>query len=284
MIAAILGADDVDPTLATRYPLESIASAYLVERDHPRLRDLLRQEFAQQDAEPHDGHKALEYLASHGYIDRVYTTNFDDLIEQSLGARAVSITDEDPDALLRALETDEIPVIHLHGSVGYRCLIAEEETYSLDTPLARVMASDMVTCHFVWIGYSMSDVDLRGLYLSIRELLKRDDLVKTSYFVHPAGSAEECRLAELVWQARGGRYIAAGADEFLPALVRAARRARGDEVVSELLGSEGKDPKNPVHREDLWSRAQDIAEDHRFDDELEGLAFLAQRAGVESNL
>lgn len=96
--------------LAKFYPIESVAEAYLHKIDEARLGDLLSEELKQSAKGKHLGHDALEYLASQGYINRVYTTNFDTLIEEEgFGEKAIAITDKKIDLLYRAYEKGQIP-------------------------------------------------------------------------------------------------------------------------------------------------------------------------------
>ena len=95
--------------LADTYPAEAIAEAYVKVTDKPHLKaGLVAEELGQGSGEIHDGHHALEHLASQGYIDRVYTTNFDTLIEDAFDQRGFTIGDNNVDDIQRA-ENDLCP-------------------------------------------------------------------------------------------------------------------------------------------------------------------------------
>ncbi len=285
--------------LASDYSLESIAGAYLETKDQVRLSRLIAEsvEKATGDIHKSKSHEALAYLANNDYIDRVYTTNFDLLIEGSLGQRACTITDQNVSSLRHGLERNEktneetnekIPVIHLHGTPGTKCLVTELETYQLDTPISEVLKADMVTHHFVMVGYRLADADLRAIYFQLQEKLKKGGYFRKPYVVHPLGrdghdpvSPFETDLASLVWKARGATFVPATAEELLPAIVESVRRLEVDEDAHKLAEKLGLDPRSGDAINEVWNRARSFSSDMHIADEVTALKMLAQRHGID---
>jgi hypothetical protein len=291
IVAAMLGetvTSDIRK-LAELYPFEAIAGAYVQKRDRRRLTGLIERALEAGKGKKHAGHDALVYLADQGYIDRVYTTNFDSLIEDAFSTRAATpVTDDDAYLVHEARAKNEIPVLHLHGRLeGGKYLIAEGETYDLDTPLARILMADLVTHWFVWVGYSLNDVDLRSMYLSMRDMLARtQDLVKKPYVVHPLGSGDvtarlELELATAIWESRGASFVPMTAEEFLPALVTQVKRFEGDKWAIRLALKFGFDPASDEDLQQVWERARQLSLDLMLENEVEGMKALAQREGIE---
>lgn len=251
--------------LARKYPMEAVAQAFLEDTEPSALRQLIADELGFASKRTHDGHESLMYLASNGFIDRVYTTNFDILIEEGLAPRAVPIADENVDDVHQVYATGGIPVFHLHGSVNGKCLLEESRTYSLTTALAHFLKADMVTKWFVWVGYSLTDPDLRTMYLSMQEHLRKKELAKRPFVVHPleAGADEEreneWRLANAVWNARYATYIVGTAEDFLPALVGQVRCLRATKYAEKVVRSRGGDPASQPELKRLWQQAEDMA-------------------------
>ena len=235
-------------SLANKYPIEAIAEAYVQQMDEPRLRGLIAEELGRGTSNWHKGHFTLEALLNEGYIDRVYTTNFDTLIEEVFTVRGFPITDQNIDELHEVFKKKRVPVFHLHGTIDSKCLIAESETYFLDTPLSRIMMADMVTHWFVWIGYKLNDIDLRTIYLSMHEVLSRKGIAKKPYVVHPLelekeNQSSEWRLADKVWSARHATFIPGKAEQFLPALLYQVRRKDLDSLAEEIIAKKGGNKK-----------------------------------------
>lgn len=231
------------------YPPEAIAQAYIDDYGSSSLKNMLRESFGRLDAKTNEGHKVLQYLVNNGYIDRVYTTNFDDLIEKAFNGagegHTVSITDDDVDRIDCVINQRQIPVIHLHGTINSQCLITERETYTFNTKLAHILMADMIQNGFVLIGYSMKDTDLRSLYFSLRDLLKPKGLAKRTYAVLPLELDKEWEwvVADKVWGGRGIKIIPMKAEEFLPYLRRRIELQRSDEIIPQLKKKMGVDER-----------------------------------------
>src|SRR5258706_345430 len=105
-----------DPKLVSAYPVDAIAEAYLTKFDEASLFDIINTTYS-VSGNLHEGHFALQLLADQGYLGRVYTTNFDTLLEEAFSTRGATITDSTIDALIRLEEDNRVPILHLHGAV-----------------------------------------------------------------------------------------------------------------------------------------------------------------------
>lgn len=280
--------------VANSFPLEAIAGAYELEYGDDRLLGLLREKYRTASSPLHDGHKALEELATAGYINKVYTTNFDDLIEKAFAepaGRGVSVTDSDANYVHRAMREGKFPVIHLHGKIDEEAgnpLITEKKTYQLDTPLARLLMADMVTHSFVLVGYSLSDPDLRSIYFSMNAILSRGaGLAKKPYVVHPlrnVGSAVESlelHFTSRLWDARNMTYLPLTAEEFLPTLAMEVDRVLCDDFAKQIASQNGLDPENPGHVDKVWEEARNLYAHRGVGDQNEWMKALAIRYRIE---
>lgn len=259
------------------YPLEAVAEAYLGEHDYPRLKRLLAQFLGPIKGKRHAGHEALEYFATQRLINKVYTTNFDTLVEEGLGGKGTTIVDANVNDIREEQEAGQTPVLHLHGTIERDFLISESSTYSLDTPLSTIMRADMTTHTFVWVGYSLSDVDLRTIYLSLRDMLTKSKLAKRPFVVHPLSTNTEIewRLARAVWHARGGTFIPGKAEHFLPALQSQVRRWEAEELVRVIIEQKGGNPEDSREVDQVWSDARELAEETGLGDEADAIRELA---------
>lgn len=255
LIGSEEAAEDTSITAAaSKFTIETIAEAYVNEFGPTELNGLIQRTVGGPIGRTHAGHRALEFLASESLIDRVYTTNFDNLLEDGLGGRGTTITDSDQDlSLLHRINKGEVgskvPVLHLHGVAGKECLFLESNTYELDRPLAKLMIADMVTHSFVWVGYSLSDLDVRRLFLGLRFMLAKHQRENRPFVVYPLtedpGAEErEWELSDAIWKSRGCHYLPGSAEIFLPALVARMKRLRSDARVRKLVKNAGGNPED----------------------------------------
>lgn len=288
MVGEMVDADKrLASSLAKKHSVGAIAEAFLAEKDQPRLDRLIQTSLKLGTADKHEGHVALEYLASQNYIDKVYTTNFDDLLESTFGGRARRVIDKTADELPALLKQGLFPILYLHGTANAEYLLAESVTYRLDTPLAHFMMADMVTSWFVWVGYSLGDVDLRTIYFSMQGMLRKEKLAKRPFVVHPLDSEgaqnrnAEWNLADQVWNARRATYIPGRAELFLPALVEQVRRVGAEDMARKIVEKRGGNPDDDQEIDNLWEQAKIIARKTEQGNEVEAVEALADAEGVE---
>jgi len=182
-------------------------------------------------------HEILGIFASKGWIERLYTTNFDALIEDGIGKVAIPVTDNHLEELRRA-EAKEIPtpaIIHLHNDLGGDYLITEKDLVvrGLDSPLLKVFQADLARSAFVFLGYSLSDPNLKSIYLKTNEELERCKQSKATFVVAPLERPEmdsgirdvdeflhrKWKVAKALWESRGATLIPMTAKDFLENLL-----------------------------------------------------------------
>lgn len=149
-------------------PLDLAAQEYVRKRVDPDIRTFLSQQFTAAKVEPHQEHiSTLPWR-------RVYTTNYDDVIEHSRKARSLPTTSvtsfDEPQNV-----ADDFTVVHLHGFVERLSQQEWDQTYVLTNTQ---YASDILresgwleTFRYdaayadaiFFFGYSMADLDIARL-------------------------------------------------------------------------------------------------------------------------
>ncbi len=287
--------------LSTKFPFEALAQAYKKKFTASDLRALIDKKLGPGKSDTHTGHAALEYFASRHWIDRAYTTNFDDLLERGFGERHKQIVDKNSDELRDTLRQEIVPVIHLHGATGRDsdCLVTETQTYALNTPLAQVMKADIATNWFVWVGYSMSDVDLKTIYLAMREILSHVEIAKRPYVVLPfdipedaneakkkiaeGDDKQEWRLADLVWDARGATFLPGKAEVFLPALRECADQAAARRIAVLIVTKKGGDVNDPSQLRQIFEESNLLAKKSGLGSDIDAMYLLAEKYDIEED-
>ncbi len=201
-----------------KYPPEAIAAAYAEGADRTALNNFINKAFDSSTATIHPGLTAIGTFATQQYINRIYTTNYDDLLEKAIGGQAVPIIDSSVHEFDKHLNKGGVAVIHLHGIVNGEIRITESETYALETPLAQLLKGEIVRNRFLFVGYTMNDYDLKNLYFYMLSLMQRFGPNRTMYVALPVDSSEEWRIARRVWKTRNAILLPARAEDFLPAL------------------------------------------------------------------
>jgi antitoxin component HigA of HigAB toxin-antitoxin module len=133
---------------------------------HHRLNRYLREVFADPAIKPLRAHKYLAHLECN-----VITTNYDTLIEQAFseaGKRCGTIVQEDD-----LTRTQEVNVIKIHGCVTHldTIVITEEDYYRWlisDSEIKTLVRLWFLQRPIVFIGFSLSDPNLRQLYYGLR--------------------------------------------------------------------------------------------------------------------
>jgi len=231
LIREILGWEDNDSSkdkmiesLRNDFSGEALAGAYKRMKDPALLQDRLTKLFGHPDLKSNDGHKVLKHWASEKLINRIYTTNFDTLLESELGGQAFEVNNKNMTDMDESLAKGEIAIIHLHGSVkngvARDVLLDEQETYSYDTPVSYLLRADLLKNRFVFLGFSMNDMDFRAIYFKTQELLSKHGPEKKNYVVIKFKDDEEekWRIAEAIWETRQAILIPMDCVDFLEVL------------------------------------------------------------------
>ena len=212
--------------LATALPFECIAEA--IENGPGRKRDdltkYLRQLLLKPEFEINQAHH--EFLTVFSWdgrarLRRVFTTNFDPLIERALGGCAVRVTERNANEIDTIQERKQVPVLHLHGVLDEEYQITESDVFGegFKNLHLRLRTALDESDAFVFVGYSMSDPDFRRLYLKHRDDLKfRKERMKDAYVVSPAKDDYSYVLAKAVWKSRWVIFLPLDAESFFAGL------------------------------------------------------------------
>lgn len=114
------------------------------------------------NAQPSIGYKATALLAKVGFLDSVWTTNFDDLVRDAcISQRFLSIDitlDNTSRIINRAQNSKELPVVKLHGDFKYgEIKNTEEELRNQDVVFRQKLIEYLADKHLVVLGYSGRD-------------------------------------------------------------------------------------------------------------------------------
>jgi hypothetical protein len=273
---------DVELRIVATYPLDAIAQTYRDQTDEASLADIVTEIYRDTPATLHEGHTALQFLADQKLLNKVYTTNFDRLLEAAFSTRGETVTDQNIDDLHGFLVKNQVSVLHLHGAAGADPRIIESETFELNTPLAMMLAADMTTHWFAWVGYSLSDGNLRALFYATTKLLSQYKRVKRPDVIYPLSASDpelEWSLADALWTARKCSYIPGGAEVVLPALARLVIQSEGEALAERIVTARGGDAKDPKQIQAIWDDASEYKHS-RLGGDLEAIRVLAEQHGV----
>ena len=237
--------------MALDFPLEAIAEvvermpgkgrADLTKRLTDALFDDLKPELS-----AHDVFLSICSWDGSPRVNRLFTTNFDTLLEQAFGDKAVSITADNFPEMRDAQRPGNsiIPIIHLHGTLDATYKITETDVFdSTYDPTAAVFRAALAEADaFVFVGYSMSDPDFRSLYMSHRDAIQgrrrgtsTED--KTTYVVGPARDPFHYELGTEVWAGRGAVWFPLDARTFFEELRLFLEHGSGSTMLKTLKKS-----------------------------------------------
>lgn len=208
-------------TLMREYPFEAIVAAIVKELDKKnRLTEILKTTLLSEAYKPHAGHfdfLTICFWFGQPLIRKIYTTNFDLLIEQAFGdSRATTVTEENAEEIEDSISRGKIPVIHLHGTLDKEYFILEEDVLKEEpTSLQNEFEADLSRKVFVLVGYSMNDPDFRLIYARYQKKIKGS---KKTYVVYPGGDEFSYELGQAVWKTRNATWIPLGAKDFFTRL------------------------------------------------------------------
>jgi hypothetical protein len=219
--------DDVLDELAYRFPFEAAVEA--IEHRFGRRREQLTETLTNliikpqyQPSPAHDDFRAVCLWGGQQRVDRIFTTNFDLLLETVLGdSRAEAITEQSAKQIQTIIKEGRIPILHLHGLLDKGYLITETELASNDYKALNFEFRTALGYKnaFVFVGYSMNDPDFRSIYLSYREdIINRKSGEKRTYVVSPAKDEYDYRWGKDVWDIRGADWIPLDATTFFARL------------------------------------------------------------------
>lgn len=211
-----------------KYPLEAVAEACveILPQKFTGVMQLIKSKILPVNAKPHDGHKALAALSKAYNIQKIFTTNYDSLIEKEFSEGAEQIFNlEDLQNLERILGENKAAIIHLHGSFENDPIITEFDLMAsqLEKPIFQFFLSELLNKVFVFIGYSLNDSNIRTIYFKAKNMINaRKATDKNNYVVYPVYDETERKVAANIWKNRGAVLIPLDAEKFLVMLHKRA--------------------------------------------------------------
>jgi hypothetical protein len=211
----------------SKYPLEAIAAGVVPSQTFQEtgLIDILKEvTFPNGRPTIHDGHIKLASMIEKLRTVRIlFTTNWDSLLKDAIGESAIEITPKNQNEYMFKIDefkAMKILIVHLHGTFRDEPYICEKDLMDVDKPLFQLFLSEMMTKSFVFVGYSLSDPNIRALYSRASDILSKinEKLKKTTYVVFPASDEVDRMVSQCTWQARNATYIPLDAKEFFSRL------------------------------------------------------------------
>ena len=213
--------------LINEYPFEAYISA--IEKTYNKRDDLtkiLNELITPSNLTIHQGHIDLVGICDFSkppLLNRIYTTNFDQLIEEAFGkARAKKITNRNPEEIRDLEKKGKIPVIHLHGTLDEDDYQITEDDLWKDNfnILHQEFEISLNMDVLVFVGYSMNDPDFRDIYLKYKnKMVSRDSSKgKWTYIVSPTKDKFSYLLGKDVWLTRQAHLIPLTASDFFARL------------------------------------------------------------------
>jgi len=228
---------------ASKYPLEAIAAGILPSQTFQEtgLVDILKKAtFPDGAPVKHEGHdKLATIIAKLHTVRTLFTTNWDSLLKDAIGENAIEITPKNQDQYMFKiddLKATRVVIVHLHGTFEDKPYICENDLMDVDKPLFQLFLSEMMTKSFVFVGYSLSDPNIRALYYKASDILTKinKELRKTTYVVFPPNDDVDRIVSEYTWRARNATYIPLDAKEFFMRLQTAIETHALKEMKEQL--------------------------------------------------
>jgi hypothetical protein len=189
-----------------------------------------------------EAERHLASIVSVCKLPRIFTTNFDSLIEECVPAPRFVVVEPSARGLIsfekQRSEVDCTGVFHLNGTArdpkitegdlkGYRPIFYEE------------LKHELLTKVFVMVGYSFRDETISKVFDEVGSLLRDTQDPKRegrkTYLVMPVSNELEYMVAKSVWKSRGDiRLIPMGAAEFLRELESALGKLSYEERVKQI--------------------------------------------------
>lgn len=251
-------------SLVGEYPFEATVQAI----QHSRgTRDALTKvltEILWSDFEIQQEHSDLRAISSWGgrtCLRRVFTTNFDLLLEKTFGDRGVRITEKNAWEMRKEEAAGKTPIVYLHGQLDGRYYITEEDVFS---PEYSILQSEFLNAllgadAFVFVGYSMSDPDFRRIYMTYRtQIANRGGRGKKTYLVCPPSDTYSYRLGRVVWEERGCVWIPFGAQWFFQQLRKYLEESIDRDVRIRIMHKYGIPEHDLAGFDDLVKRTQEV--------------------------
>lgn len=163
-------ADELELNLEIEQDLISIAQYHVNKKRHASvLIKKIVEEFAER-GEPTENHRILSRLP----ISTYWTTNYDELIEQTLYEyQKIADVKHSPDQLTTNRYKRDAVVYKMHGDVKHprdAVLTKDqyERYYSTHAPFITALSGDLITKTFLFIGFSFTDPNLNYVFSRLK--------------------------------------------------------------------------------------------------------------------
>jgi hypothetical protein len=206
-------------------------------------------------------------------LNRIFTTNLDQLLDKALGSQGIAITEENAAEIQKARADGRVPIIYLHGRLDRTYQITESDVFNTNYRMLNMelMNALIGADRFVFVGYSMSDPDFRRIYMEYRQQITlREKSGKLTYFVMPPLDAFAYRLGKLIWEERGVRWIPLTARVFFSTLKQFLESRTTKEIRENIMKK--YDLKTIEAYDDLVTQAAEILRTEK----SEAIQFLSQ--------
>ncbi len=208
--------------IAKRYGLAAVAQWY--ERVHTEKRKGLIDFVANRLQSRKPGRIEAKYLlhsiVSRCRMRRLYTTNFDTVLDECLGSLAQTV-----DATAKAViqfkdptaENPQVGVFHLCGTLDDPWVT--EQDLKKESVHLKSFACDLVTDVFAFVGYDLGDDSLEKVYLDVRDTLNVTREDRKTFLVMPIENSFEYSVASEIFKQRAEiELVPMGATDFLAVL------------------------------------------------------------------
>ncbi|HZS53966.1 MAG TPA: SIR2 family protein, partial [Bryobacteraceae bacterium] len=141
-----------------------IAQYFINDNRQRLLAERLSEQLNRADVQPSEIHRLLVRLP----LDRIYTTNFDDLLERAYEQEKRGRVRRITRASNLSLDSSKLNVVKLHGDIEDPetiVITAEdfEDYFDAHSALAQQLSADLLQRTILFVGYSFTDPDMRAI-------------------------------------------------------------------------------------------------------------------------
>lgn len=233
--------------LAHKYPLEVIAeTVHQIQERADRFTEQLKVALLSEidpELEAHALFQSICFWNWPSVLDSVFTTNFDDLLERAFDKQGLAVTFEHPEHLRNARRGNppKVPIVHIHGTLAGEYIITESHVYDENDNLLTFEFKSALaqTDAFVLVGYSMSDPDIRAIYMRYRQMIRGQhsqlsEQELNTFVVSPPDDEFDYDLGSKMWHNRGALWIPLDALGFFKKLRYVLEHGAGTKDLADL--------------------------------------------------
>ena len=165
-------AQKVNSPEGSSYP--DIAQYYVNLNDKPTLVNYVLSKLRRPGFGPTEIHKQLAKLP----VSRIFTTNYDRLLEDAFNAQGLSIGKIVTDEHLALMDSPEKSLIKIHGDLeqpeSWVLTSDDYDNYFSNHPgIANLLGMDLHSRTVLFLGYSFNDIDLRMILSRVKRVAGR---------------------------------------------------------------------------------------------------------------